>query len=467
MSDDELCSAESADSAPRASEAATAAPGRAKFFRGADWVSFWIATLIALAGYLRTLAPEVTLDMSGMLSVGAMYAGVPHPPGFPVWVGYAWGFTKLLPFSNIAWRVAVSSAVAGALTCGLIALMVSRGGRLLPEGVRGCKRLVPSQENRLRIVCGVVAGLGFGFDRSFWGLAVVVHTWPLAMCMFAFALALLMKWSYAPERRRWLYGAFFVFSLTLSSHQVLFCAALGLEMIVLCGSVELRRDFCFANVALFIAGLVANGMGWLPFLNRGETEANLLRVSFLVVGAVSAAICALLTLQTRRLLTEWKALLAIGAALLLGVMPYFYMPLAAMTTPPANWGYARITEGFVHDVTRGQYERMVPTHGVELFLAQLGLFGDFAVKGLGWPYVIAALIPLGFLHRMESPERRWLLGTLLLFLSFSTLLLVVLNPPPDQPAFGYQLNAPHLLLAVWAGYGLILLGTLVAREKTT
>ena len=34
---------------------------------------------------------------------------------------WAWVFTKLLPFSNIAWRVAVSCAAAGALACGVIA----------------------------------------------------------------------------------------------------------------------------------------------------------------------------------------------------------------------------------------------------------------------------------------------------------------------------------------------------------
>lgn len=163
---------------------------------------FWVATILALAVYLCTLAPEVTLDMSGMFSVGTMYAGVPHPPGFPVWVIYAWGFTQLLPFSNIAWRVAVSSALAGALTCGLIALMVSRGGALVLGGFRGFKQFAPSEENRLRIVCGAVAGLGFGLDRSFWGVAVIVHTWPLAEFMFSLALALLMKWFYASERRR-------------------------------------------------------------------------------------------------------------------------------------------------------------------------------------------------------------------------------------------------------------------------
>src|SRR5438874_627921 len=110
------------------------APDCARFFGRTDWLSFWITTALVLAVYLYTLAPEVTLEMSGMLTTAAMYGGVAHNPGFPLWTIYAWLFTKLLPFSNIAWRVAVSSAVAGAFACGVIALIVSRSGRMIVEG---------------------------------------------------------------------------------------------------------------------------------------------------------------------------------------------------------------------------------------------------------------------------------------------------------------------------------------------
>src|SRR2546430_878138 len=121
-------------------------PDYPRFFERTDWLSFWLTTALVLAVYLYTLAPEVTLEMSGILSTAAMYGGVAHPPGFPLWTIYAWLFTKLLPFSNIAWRVAVSSAVAGAFACGVIALMVSRGGTMILEGMREFKRLEPKEE---------------------------------------------------------------------------------------------------------------------------------------------------------------------------------------------------------------------------------------------------------------------------------------------------------------------------------
>src|SRR6187402_2846035 len=115
--------------------AAPAIPKTAPLFRQIDWISFAITTLLVFVGYYLTLAPDLTLEDSGELAVGSFYAGVPHPPGYPVWTLYTWLFTVLVPISNIAWRVALSSAVAGAVSCGLIALMVSRGSSMIIEGI--------------------------------------------------------------------------------------------------------------------------------------------------------------------------------------------------------------------------------------------------------------------------------------------------------------------------------------------
>ena len=98
----------------------TSIPPRASLFRRVDWVTFGVTTLITLLAYLCTLAPDLTLEDSGELAVGSYYAGVPHAPGYPIWTIYSWLFTVLLPFSNVAWRVAVSSAVAAAFANGLL-----------------------------------------------------------------------------------------------------------------------------------------------------------------------------------------------------------------------------------------------------------------------------------------------------------------------------------------------------------
>ena len=94
-------------------------------FRSIDWFAYGVTSLLVFLGYLWTLAPDLTLEDSGELAVASMYGGVPHPPGYPVWTIFTWLFTQL-PISNIAYRVGISSAFAGALACGLVALMVSQ-----------------------------------------------------------------------------------------------------------------------------------------------------------------------------------------------------------------------------------------------------------------------------------------------------------------------------------------------------
>ena len=54
---------------------------RVRVFDRPDWISCLLTTFITMAVYLFTIAPDVTLEDSGELAVGSMYAGVPPPPG--------------------------------------------------------------------------------------------------------------------------------------------------------------------------------------------------------------------------------------------------------------------------------------------------------------------------------------------------------------------------------------------------
>src|SRR5947209_5594269 len=125
-------------------------------FRKIDWVVFGLTSLLTSLASLYTLAPDLTLQDCGELAVGSFYAGVPLPPGYPVWTLYPWLFTQFLPISNMAYRVAGSSAVAGALACGFIGLMVSRGRSMMIEGIPGFKAIERRWEDGLCVVSGPV-----------------------------------------------------------------------------------------------------------------------------------------------------------------------------------------------------------------------------------------------------------------------------------------------------------------------
>ena len=310
--------------------------------------------------------------------------------------------------------------------------------------------------------------MAFGFDNGFWRKAVIVDPWPLSVLVFCIALVLLLRWFHAPDQRRWLYAAFFAYGLALSNSQVLFAAAFGLQVLIMFGEPTLCREICFVNSLLFVVDILASYLGLLPLLDSHARQNNLLRFIFWGVGASSIALWVWLAFKTRRFFTEWKTVFMMGAIFLLGVSLYLYAPIASMTNPPVNWSYPRTAEGFWHLVTRGQYESLQPTDSFDHFTGQLRLYGKFAVYDFGLMYVVVALVPFCLLHKMSSRERGWMLGLLAVYLCLSGVLLVALNPALDRQArepVRSFFTASHLVLAVWTGYGLILLGTRLARKE--
>lgn len=426
--------------------------------------------MLALAGYWFTLATNVPLKDSGLFSVGAMYAAVPSPPGYPAWTIYSWLFVKLLPFSNIAWRVTVGSAVASALACGLVALMVSYGGRMAFGGMATFSQLKLREQNLLRGVCGCAAGLVLGFSGPVWKYAVVVETRSLSLLLFVGVLCLLMRWFFEPGRRRFLGGAFFLFGMLLTNSQELIVALPGLVVAVMLADEKLGRDLAFFALPLVVLGTIRNQSNavWTVYLT--ELNRPMLGMFLAVVLAGMA-----LAIKTRRAGTEWKAALLCGFSFLLGLAFYLYLPIASMTNPPVNWGYPRTVEGFLHVLGRGQFERVHPTESFRIFVGQIWLLAKITGKQFGWLYLGFAAVPFVFVRWIPSTGRRWLLALLAAYLCVGFGLLAQINPPSDRQALGIMkvYFAPYfapsfVILAVCFGLGLIILGARMTRppERT-
>jgi hypothetical protein len=422
----------------------------------ADGVSFLVATLVTLAVYLFTLAPEVTVTWSGVMSSAAMYGGVAPPPGYPAWTIYSWLFIKLLPFSNIAWRVAVGSAVAGAVACGLVALMVSRCGVSLLCEVPAFERINLRERNMIRVVCGCVAGLALGFSGRFWYEAVIQQYWTFAVILFVVVISLLMRWM-ETGRRRWCWGAFFVYGLLLTGNQELIVALPGIVCVVIVIEPKLGRDVALVVLPL---GAVANLMGGFSTAAGFGWDRPILEA--FVIAFVFALLMALLT---RGIGSEWKSALVCGVFLLLGLATYLYVPIASMANPPMNWAYSRSVEGFLHMVSRGQYERVNPPANFAQFAT--GLWGVLRHAGgqFGWIYVVFAVVPFGFLWRMGGMGRKWILGVVPVCICVGPLLALVVNPQVDRQAeelFERCFFALRALVALWAGMGLMIFAAMVA-----
>jgi hypothetical protein len=433
------------------------------FFQRTDWLSFAITTAVALAVYLITTAPELSVpSFGGILSTAAAYAGVPHPPGYPVWTIYSWCFVKLLPFSNIAWRMAVGSAVAAALACGLVALMVSRGGKMLMETSPTFARGKPAEQDLIRVVCGSVAGMALGLSGAVWRVAVLADTWALSILLFTTMLCLLLRWTIAPEQRRFLYGVFLVFSSLLTSNQEMVAVAPALLLWVLLGDQRFGRDLFLVIAIMAVIGWLANEFGVFPLLNSFASRNVPLLFAFLPA-AVAAVV---VILRTRHLGSEWKSATLCALFLLLGLGWFFYLPIASMTNPPSNWAYPRTVEGFFHAIARGQYERVNPAHDFSRLIGQFWMLTKETGSGFGWFYFGFTALPFCLLHRMSRSMRNGMLGLTAAFACVGPLMVAMLNPSADHQSV--QLISPYfcvmyVVLAVLTGLGLIVAGAAVAK----
>lgn len=461
-------SPKAAGSVPASVSSATPPPGIAApssdtLFRPMDWVTCILVTLFVLAGYLYTVAPDLTLEDSGELAVGSMYAGVPHPPGYPVWTVYSWLFTKLLPFSNIAWRVAVSSAVAAAASAGLTALLISRGSSLILEGIEQLKDLPRRTENAITTVAAWVGGSLLGFNGFIWSQGVIVEVYTLAVLNLVALFCLLLKWMYSPEKRRYLYAAFFLFGLCLCNHQTLIVAAMGIEVAIAAADRRLGRDFFLGNTIIWALLLLMHFAGKI-----GSFQDNApLFVIFNLVGLGSLAATAWLTAGTRRLGNHLHIVDFAGLAFVVGAAFYLYMPVASATNPPMNWGYPRTWEGFVHAFTRGQYEKTNPSTDPFTLFRQLWMYAQGAQEEFNWANLLVGLVPFAFIHRMRQRERAWLVGLSAIYLCLAVLLLILLNPGIDRSSkelVKVFFTTSHTVIALAVGYGLALIGALLVKR---
>ena len=433
-------------------------------FRRWDWIAFAITTLVVFIGYFYTLAPDLTLEDSGELAVASYYAGVPHPPGYPVWTIYTWIFTWLFPFSNIAWRVGLSSAVAGAFSAGLVALLVSRGSSMLMQGIGTLKDIEAKYEHWINLVAGFVAGMLLGYNGFMWSQAVIVEVYTLSVLSLVALLCFLLRWIYAPQQRKYLYWAFFMFGICFNNHQTLIVAIMAIEILIIAVQPALGRNFLLINSVFYFFGLVLKAKGILTFMNDSTVLFNI----FNFVGIASALGTIYLFAKTKHRWIDWIPVIVAGVVFLVGCAFYFYMPLSSMTNPPLNWGYPRTETGFWHAFTRGQYDKTNPSNPFTFrFFEQIAMLITGAIEEFNLINLIIGLLPFVFYKRMLKRDRAWLVGLTAMYLFLGVLLLILLNPGTDLQSREQTrvfFAASHVIIAIAIGYGVAIIGTLIATE---
>ena len=372
------------------------------FFRRVDWSAFWTTFAVSFAAYFYTIAPTVTLEDSGELAVASDYLGVPHPPGYPIWTLLTWLFQWVFhwvryygqPDGNLtliirslkdvfdgggfqghpnpAWSVGLCSAFFGALACALFALLVSRSGADMLRGIERITRALGLRtESMICWVAGVSGGLLFCFSPVLWSQSTIVEVYSLNAFFMVLTVLLMYRWMCRPKEDVTLYLVAFIFALGLTNHQALLFMAPALLTAIAFRDTKLFRD-SLAGVFWMIAAVLFGMVYKMGAVTSPESLRE--KQTLIAVGLVFTVAPAALFLIERKLLTEWKRVLILAGMAALGLSFYAYLPFASEQNPPMNWGYPRTPEGFLHAVSRGQYEKIDAATNIRQALADPGYF---------------------------------------------------------------------------------------------
>ncbi len=301
-------------------------------FERADWFAAGVGWFIAQCIYLFTTQPNVGLLDSGEFLTAAVHVGVPHPTGYPLWTIGAHIF-KLFPFGNGAWEVNLFSGFCSALAVGIVGLILCNSLRWV--GVR----------ERVAQILAIAWAVALACSVSMWSQAVIAEVYGLHVLVVMFYIWVLYRWVREPAWTNGLAWSAFFFALGMSNHHLMIALA-PLPVVVM---LLVRRDL-LAEGLLYLcvsAALVYLGFGSIS----GESATWHSSVRF--VWCVGAAL--VLWVIIRRRLTYWRMGLWVLLAVIMGLLPYSYMPLASETNPPMNWGFTSTKEGFFYSVNRSQY----------------------------------------------------------------------------------------------------------------
>lgn len=484
------------------------------FFKRTDWIAGWITFGLSLLVYTLTLQPTVGLEDSGELIVASDYLGVPHPPGYPIWTLLTWFFQWIFHAvtfhgqPNPAFGVNFFSAFSAAAACGIITMLISRSGAdLLHALKKESTTLDPRTQNLFCTVAGISGGLLLAFGQGMWSQAVIAEVYTLNILFQSLVLAFLYRWMRHPDQPLYLMLCGFIFGLGITNHQTLLFMGLAIAVAVLCNDLAMFARRYLLRIALIIVGLLLAFIGIykmiLPLQIGGILlmigAALLIRERFLLRDFLITGAGFLLLVGFNKVaaetpaLTNWMwiagpehpgfwcwtiyavALPALAIPLLpngrtvgitfllifLGLAFYFYMPFASDQNPPINWGYPRTWEGFMHAITRGQYERVkLAAVFTPRFLEQIGTYLYDLRSQFYAPVALLALLPLALGWRTGKRNISWLVTTFVAFLSVGIVFMILQNPKTDiQNLFigRVQYIQSHAIYVLWLGYGLLLL----------
>jgi hypothetical protein len=213
------------------------------------------AFAVPLAASVLAASPEPYWLDSPEFTAAAETLGIPHPPGHPLYVMLVKPFT-LLPLGGIAFRVALASALFGALA----SLLLYKLALALIE------RATPELPRAAGAVIALAAALLVAVSPGFWFQCVRAEVYSLQILLVLAALYPLALFCLDPfpGDDRLLCAAAFAFGLGLANHHFITLGALPAAVPVFLVLWRARGGRATWRLLARLAGIASAGL--LPYL---------------------------------------------------------------------------------------------------------------------------------------------------------------------------------------------------------
>ncbi|MDO8735277.1 MAG: DUF2723 domain-containing protein [Elusimicrobiota bacterium] len=181
-----------------------------------------ITFLTSFGLYLFTICPTVYSGDSGELTTACSVLGIAHPPGYPLYVLFGKIFTLIIPFGNIAYRINLMSAFFGALSCGMVYLIIR-------------KIVVADDEQKTKTasftlwLCGFTTSLFLAFSNSLWSQSTMAEVYSLN----GFFVTLLIYLLFSDAKASATLLVVFLLGMGLGNHHTLVLLLPGIVYLIL------------------------------------------------------------------------------------------------------------------------------------------------------------------------------------------------------------------------------------------
>ena len=223
-----------------------------KTFRLYNNLVAWLSFAVALATYLFTLEPTVSLWDCGEFIATAFKLQVGHPPGAPLFMLLGRIASLFAPSTQyVALAINSISALASAFTVLFLFWILSHlARRILLAG-----NTQPTSAQTIAILgAASVGALAYAFSDSFWFSAVEAEVYALSSLFTAIVVWAMLKWEEqadTPHSSRWLILIAYLMGLSIGVH------LLNLLTIPALALIFYYRKYTFSWMGLLKALLVS------------------------------------------------------------------------------------------------------------------------------------------------------------------------------------------------------------------